>query len=83
MKGWERFQEIEERRPSSRNCFVAMWLDKSQDEIYENGIEKAVKKAGYQPVRIDEVEHLNKIDDLIIAEIRRSKFVVAEFTGHR
>jgi nucleoside 2-deoxyribosyltransferase len=28
-------------------------------------------------------EHINKIDDEIIAEIRRSAFVVADCTGHR
>lgn len=28
-------------------------------------------------------EHGNKIDDEIIAEIRRSAFLVADFTGHR
>jgi nucleoside 2-deoxyribosyltransferase len=31
-------------------------------------------------VRIDKKEHSNKIDDEIIAEIRRSKFLVADFT---
>jgi len=29
------------------------------------------------------VEHINKIDDEIISQIRRSKFLVADFTGHR
>ena len=33
-----------------------------------------------KPVRIDQQEHNNKIDDEIIAEIRRSRFVVADFT---
>lgn len=28
-------------------------------------------------------EHSNKIDDEIIGEIRRSAFIVADFTGHR
>ena len=33
-----------------------------------------------EPVRIDQKERLNKIDDEIIAEIRRSRFLVADFT---
>ena len=33
--------------------------------------------------RIDRKEHSNKIDDEIIAEIRRSRFVVADFTCER
>jgi len=57
-----------------------MWFDKSMDETYHEGIAKAVREAGYEPLRIDGKEHNNKIDDEIIAEIRRSRFVVADFT---
>ena len=31
-------------------------------------------------MRIDRKEHVNKIDDEIVAEIRRARFVVADFT---
>ena len=34
----------------------------------------------YEAVRIDRKEHVNKIDDEIIAELRRARFVVADFT---
>ena len=61
-------------------CFVAMWFDESMKQAYEEGIEKAVEACGYKPLRIDQKQHLNKIDDEIIAEIRRSRFVVADFT---
>ena len=47
---------------------------------FEKGIHPAIKDAGYNSFRIDEKEHLNKIDDQIIAEIRRSRFIVADFT---
>ena len=47
---------------------------------YENGVKLAVQDAGYEPVRIDRREHSNKIDDEIISEIRRSRFVIADFT---
>lgn len=46
----------------------------------KNGIEPAIRESGYRAVRIDKKEHVNKIDDEIIAEIRRSKFLVADFT---
>ena len=61
-------------------CFVAMWFDPSMDQAYEKGIEKAVRECGYTPLRIDKKPDVNKIDDEIIAEIRRSRFVVADFT---
>lgn len=62
-------------------AFVAMWFDDSMSDAYEHGIEAAVRQSGYRPLRIDQKEHVNKIDDEIIAEIRRSRFVVADFTS--
>ncbi len=45
------------------------------------GIEPAIRDSGYKALRVDQKEHINKIDDEIIAEIRRSRFVVADFTS--
>lgn len=61
-------------------AFVAMWFDPSMDEAYRLSIEPAISEAGYKALRIDQKLHNNKIDDEIIAEIRRSKFLVADFT---
>ena len=62
-------------------AFVAMWFHDSMLEAYETGIDAAVRAVGYRPLRIDRKEHVNKIDDEIIAEIRRSRFLVADFTS--
>ena len=64
----------------SSQAFVAMWFHNSLTEAYEKGIKLAVEEAGYTPLRIDQKEHINKIDDEIIAELRRSRFLVADFT---
>ena len=68
------------RKTDSSQCFVAMWFDDSTDEVYEKGIKKSVVDCGYTPRRIDKKHHFNKICDEAIAEIRRSRFVVADFT---
>lgn len=83
IKGWERLRQLSQQRADTRICFVAMKFDQSLDEVYENGIRRAVIDGRYDPLRIDKHEHINKIDDEIIAGIRRSKFMVADFTGHR
>jgi hypothetical protein len=57
-----------------------MWFDPSMSQAYAEGIVPALSDAGYIPVRIDQKEHNNKIDDEIIAEIRQARFVVADFT---
>lgn len=62
--------------------FIAMafGLDES-DELYRTGLIPGIRFAGYNPIRVDSKEHNNRIDDEIVAEIRKSKFVIADLTG--
>lgn len=78
--GVKRLEELGTKAVNSEQAFVAMWFDESVDEAYEKGIEPAIGDSGYRPLRIDKKEHNNKIDDEIIREIRRSRFVVCDFT---
>ena len=80
-KGYDYLAEIGTRRTSSDQAFVAMWFNDSMNDAYEKGFEPAISDAGYKPFRIDRKEHINKIDDEIVAEIRRSRFLVADFTA--
>lgn len=79
-KGYTHLDDLQKKSKESAQGFVAMWFHASTDLAYREGIELGIKKAGYNPVRIDRKDHNNKIDDEIIAEIRRSRFVVADFT---
>ena len=83
VEGYARLAELDNTYAAAGRAFVAMWFDDSMIEVWEHGFEPAVSQAGYKAVRIDQTEHVNKIDDEIIAEIRRSRFVVADFTGAR
>lgn len=65
----------------SHQCFVAMWFDKSMTNIYQNAIKPAIEDAGYTPYRVDEDNHNNMIDNHIIAQIRQSHFMIADFTS--
>ena len=80
LKGYERLEKVERRLIPSIQAFVAMWFDPSMTDAYDQGIEPAVRETGYEPLRIDRKEHTNKIDDEIVAEIKRSKFLIADFT---
>ena len=79
--GWQKFAELAEQEPLGSQAFVAMWFSPIMNDVYVEGFERGIAEAGYDAVRIDRKEHNNKIDDEIIAEIRRSKFVVADFTS--
>lgn len=62
--------------------FIAMWFHESTNDALHRGIEPGIRDAGYRPFRIDQKPDLVKIDDEIMAEIRRSRFLVADFTQH-
>ncbi len=78
--GYARLAELDGANPDSPQGFVAMWFDDSQNEA-SKAIQNAISDAGYKPQQINQKEHINKICDEIIAEIRRSRFVVADFTS--
>lgn len=63
--------------------FCAMWFSDEVKPLWVDVIEPAIRAAGYEPLRIDSKEHNGKIDDQIMASIRGSRFVVADFTGSR
>ena len=79
VEGHSHIADIDTNIDSSQ-VFVAMWFDDSMDEAYAEGIELGIRDAGFNPLRIDQKEHINKIDDEMIEEIRRSRFLVADFT---
>ncbi len=64
----------------SRQAFVAMWFNDAMKEAYLEGIALAIEEAGYSAIRVDQEEYIDKVDDKIIAEIRRSRFLVADFS---
>ncbi|MCY4532661.1 MAG: hypothetical protein OXC84_10085 [Gammaproteobacteria bacterium] len=80
VSGYSYLTEIDHADMDSSQAFVAMWFDESMNEVWEEGLLPGIRDSGYEAVRIDKKEHLNKIDDEIIAEIRRSRFLVADFT---
>lgn len=68
---------------ASRTAFVAMSFDPSLDSVFLDGIAAAIRDAGYEPLRVDKVHHNEKICDRIVAEIRRSRFLIADVTDQR
>jgi hypothetical protein len=78
--GWQELDNMKRPRTDSAQAFVAMWFNELTVEAYTGGIAPALSGTGYKAIRIDKKEHNNKIDDEILAEIRRSRFLIADFT---
>lgn len=83
LDGWRRLDELARVSARSVQAFVAMWFDESMDPAWKDGFRPALEATGYEPLRIDLHEHNERIDERIVAEIRRSGLLVADFTGHR
>ena len=80
VEGYSRLSELDRTPAESLRAFVAMWFDESMGQVWDDAIKPGIEEAGYEAVRIDRKEHVNRIDDEIIAELRRARFVVADFT---
>ena len=80
LKGWQWLAE----RPKARGDigFIAMAFDPSLKHL-QSAIEQGVRWAGYSPLRIDQEDYVGGVMDKIIARIRDSRFVVADFKFNR
>jgi hypothetical protein len=83
IDGWKHLSKISQKELKPNQAFVAMWFNEDLNGVWENGLKAALEQTNYVPIRIDRTEHNDKIDDRIIAEIRKSGLLVADFTGQR
>lgn len=82
-KGHAYLESLNNTNSVSQIGFCAMWFNEEVLPIWTSAISRAIRDSGYEPKRIDSHHHNNRIDDEIIMMLRRSKFVVADFTGQR
>lgn len=76
--GYERIQSLDDRQ-SYRQAFIAMWFDKSMEQVCDQAIIPAIVDAGYEAYRIDrDLSSGDQITNEILAQIRRSRLLVAD-----
>lgn len=80
--GWSFIERYKAKDLYSNIVFIAMKFEEKLKGFSEKWVESAIRESGYVPIRIDKYEHNNLIDDEIIANIRRSRFLVADLTGN-
>ena len=77
--------ESQTSRHIPNTAFILMWMDKSHPELVD--VHQAVKEvfAEFQieALRADEIQHQDRITDLILNKIAQSELLFADLTGER
>lgn len=68
---------------SDNDVFVIMSFDKGQRDAFFVSIEPTLKALGFNPVRVDQIQHNTTVTPEIMRQIERSVFIVADLTGER
>jgi len=84
LKGLNKLLALAEKK-NSRICFVAMSFSKELESVYTNAIAPAVNENGFVPLllRDEQVDADKTINDAILAGLKKARFTLADFTGHR
>ena len=53
------------------------------DKFYINGYKPILEELHYEPNQMKFLQHIEKIDDKIIVEINKCRFLIADLTGIR
>ncbi len=66
-------------------AFIFMWMDPTKRDLEEvaNTFKEVFSQFGIRAVRADDVEHQDKITDVVLQHIQSSEFLIADMTGER
>jgi len=86
--GWARVSELQSEGSSRRNpVFVAMWFGDAENKAEMDGVWSEIRGAcvatGWKAIRANSEPHSDFIMNKVLGDIRRSPFVIADFTRNR
>ena len=78
-------ESLDEPNINSKQVFAAFYFSDEIKEIFDNQVKQAVEECGltYKRISSSTTAHDTTIDDEIIAMIKSSRIVIADFTDHR
>lgn len=82
-EGWDFLDSHARTSIISNQAFVAMSFAPELKPAWESAIFPTLDRAGFKGYRVDVDPHIDKIDTKIMAEIKNSRFLVADVTQQR
>lgn len=84
-KGLSHLIDLQEEGKYSDRCFVAMSFDKDEEYLFDEVIEPICREYNFKAIRVDRIQPNSDqtINDLIIGELKKSKFVISDFTKNK
>ncbi|MEQ9091565.1 MAG: hypothetical protein RIE52_10780 [Balneola sp.] len=76
---------IEKNLVVKNTAFIIMQINPDNPELEDIllGIKEVCRKFGIEAVRADEIQHEDKITDIILDRIKKSEFIIADLTAER
>jgi len=83
--GLQYLESLDQPNKSSRNIFVAFNFSDELNTIFNTHVKKAIEELGFNYIIVNQnsTEHNRAISDEIIAKLKSSRIVIADFTNHR
>lgn len=74
-----------EREYEPNTAFIMMWMNPDNPELEDvcNAIKEVLSSFDIKGIRADDVQHEDKITDVILEHIAKSEYLVADLTGER
>ncbi len=81
VEGWSYYDEIARKGFRTRKAVMAMPFGyEALNNVYDTCFKPAVKRTGFELIRLDEAAPAGSIDDRLRVEIRTSRFLIADLT---
>lgn len=83
--GVDFFADEPRHEVTPNTAFIIMQINRAQPELEDvcNTIKDVCNRFGIRAVRADDIQHEERITDVVLDHIRRSEYLVADLTGER
>jgi nucleoside 2-deoxyribosyltransferase len=81
LNGWDRYEELSRKGGVGTRAFIAMKFGEAElNEVLDKHLRPAVKRTGFDLMRLDDEPRAGLIDNRLRMEIKQARFLLADLT---